>query len=344
MPTIIMVVMCVMIVSCENLTLERTEVLTVEIQRNQRLFMLNSAQAQDLNILILPEAYTKEEMDNFIADACKLHYVLQKTSPYSYLMDKMNIWYAAGYPSESDVLGSKKTAFGSGKPKDCVVTIEQDSVLNAMNSAKLKAENTIVVILVNTTEYVGYCTLTNGDGPNMAVIASRDNYYATTIIHELGHAIGLLADEYDDDRAASETAIKTLKERHKDGYYLNVSSSAEEFAWKMIMEDEAYDSEETGVFVGAYCYSSGMFRSTKNSAMRTHYPYYNAMSRLRIYQRIMKYHTGQEPSYKQFRTDDLEYPSMDWNWKSANSNRISSTRSVDNDNTEKPLSHSCILE
>ena len=344
MPTIIMVMTCVLFASCDDMHIEQTEVVTVEKQKNQRLFMLNSAQAQDLNILILPEAYTKDEMGDFVSDACKLHYVLQNTSPYSYLMDKMNIWYAAGYPSESDELGSKKTAFGSGKPKDCVITIEQDSVLNAVNLAKLKAENTIIVILVNTNEYVGYTTLNNGDNPNMAVIAARDNYYATTIIHELGHAIGLLADEYDDNKAATESNISMLKERHKDGLYLNVSSSAEDVAWKMIMEDEAYESEGTGVYVGAYYCSSGMYRSSMNSAMRSHLPNYNVMSRFRIYQEIMKYHTGKESSYYQFRTEDLAHPAIEWDWKLANRNRQSATRCIDENYIEKTYSHSCIRE
>lgn len=344
MSTIIMVTTCVLFTSCEEMRIEQTEVVTVEKQKNQRLFMLNSAQAQDMNILILPEAYTKEEMSDFISDACKLHYILQKTTPYSYLMDKMNIWYAAGYPSESDELGSKKTAFGAGKPMDRRLTIEQDSVLNAVNLAKLEPKNTIVVILVNTDEYVGYATLNNGDNPNMAVIAARDNYYATTIIHELGHAIGLLADEYDDNKAVTESSISTLRERHKEGLYLNVSSSAEDVAWKMIMEDEAYDSEETGVYVGAYYCSSGMFRSTWNSVMRSHLPNYNAMSRFRIYQEIMKRHIGKEPSYKQFRIEDLAHPAIEWDWKLANKNRQSSTRCTDDNYNEKTYSHSCIRE
>lgn len=335
---------CVLFSSCDQLNVEQTKTVTVEKQRNQKLFMFNSAQAQDLNILILPEAYTKDEMNDFVADASKLYSVLCKTSPYSYLMDKMNIWYAAGYPSESDELGSKKTAFGSGKPKDCVLSIEEDSVLNAVNLAKLKAENTIVVILVNTDEYVGYTILTNGDNPNIAVIAARDDYYATTIIHELGHAIGLLADEYDDNKVATESIISTLGERHRDGFYLNVSSSAEDFAWKMIIEDEEYESEGTGVYVGAYCCSSGMFRSTLNSAMRSNLPYYNAISRLRIYQEIMKRHTGTEPSYYQFRIEDLAHPASEWDWKSANQNRQSATRCIDENYKEKTYSHSCIRE
>lgn len=344
MSTIIMVMTCALFTSCEEMRIEQTEVVTVEKQKNQRLFMLNSAQAQDLNILILPEAYTKEEMSDFISDACKLHYILQKTTPYSYLMDKMNIWYAAGYPSESDELGSKKTAFGAGKPKDCVLTIEQDSVTNALNLAKLKVENTIVVILVNTDEYVGYATLNNGNNPNMAVIAARDSYYATTIIHELGHAIGLLADEYDDDKAATESNISTLRERHRDGIYMNVSSSAEDVAWKMIMEDDAYASEETGVYVGAYYCSSGMYRSSLNSVMRSNVPNYNVISRLRIYQEIMKRHTGTEPSYYQFRIEDLAHPASEWDWKSANQNRQSATRCIDENYKEKNYSHSCIRE
>ena len=341
------VLICIVLVlssGCDNLHVEQIETITIEKQKNQRLFMLNNAQAQDLNILILPEAYTHEDMNDFVADACKLHSILKNTSPYSYLMDKLNIWYAAGYLSESGELGSKKTAFGSGKPSDRTITIDEDSVVNAVAEAKLNPANTIVVILVNTDAYIGYCTFYNGVRPTMAVCAARDNYYATTIIHELGHAIGLLADEYDDDKAATESDVNRLKIRHDEGYYLNVSSSAENVAWRMIIDDDAYAMEQTGVYVGAYYCSSGMFRSTKNSAMCSHWPNYNAISRLRIYQQIYKSHTGKEPSYELFRADDLLHPAIEWDWKTANQNRCTITRSLYDDSIGKNFSHSCILE
>ena len=340
----VIVTFCFVITSCENTQVEQTRIITVEKQKKQRLFMLNSAQAQDLNILILPEAYTKEEMNDFIADASRLYSVLRYTSPYSYLMDKLNIWYAAGYSSESNQLGSKKTAFGSGTLGDRVISIEQDSVVNAVNEAKLVAANTIVIMLVNTDEYIGYCTYYNGVRPTMAVCAARDNYFATTIIHELGHAIGLLADEYDDNKAATISTIESLKRSHEAGHDWNVTSSTEDAAWKMIMDDEAYASEETGFYVGANYCSSGMFRSTKNSAMRSHQPNYNTISRLRIYQQIMKRHTGKEPSYEQFRTDDLSNPAIEWDWKYANQNRRSATRATNISYDDKQYSHSCIVE
>lgn len=338
------IALCSFLTSCDQVQVKQTETITIEKQRNQHLIMLSSAQAQDLNILILPEAYTKDEMGDFVADASKLYSVLRYTSPYYYLMDKINVWYAAGYYSESSELGSKKTAFGSGNPNDRTVSIEQDSVVKAVNLAGLDVEKTIVVMLVNTDAYVGYCTFYNGVRPTMAVCAAKDNYYATTIIHELGHAIGLLADEYDDGNAATSSNVSYLQERHKEGLYLNVASSTENIAWKDIMEDDAYASEETGIYVGGYYCSSGMYRSTKNSVMRSHQPNYNAMGRLRIYQQIMKHHTGSEPSYDQFRTEDLAHPAIEWDWKSANINRSTTTRAADTDYTDKPFSHSCIME
>ncbi len=330
------------VTSCDQSLVEQT--VTIEKRKNQHLFMLSCAQAQDLNILILPEAYTKDEMNDFVADACKLYSILKNTSPYYYLIDKINIWYAAGYYSESNELGSAATAFGAGIPKNQMVSIEQDSVINAVHLAGLDIEKTIVVMLVNTDAYIGYCTFYNGKIPTMAVCAARDNYYATTIIHELGHAIGLLGDEYGENLAAPSSIISYLKKSQEEGFYLNVASSTEDIAWRNIMEDEAYASEETGIYVGAFCCSTGMFRSTRTSAMRSHLPDYNAVSRLRIYQQIMKYHTGSEPSYDQFRADDLAHPIIDWDWKFANKNRTSTTRANDMEYTDKPFTHSCILE
>ena len=82
------IALCSFLTSCDQVQVKQTETITIEKQRNQHLIMLSSAQAQDLNILILPEAYTKDEMGDFVADASKLYSVLRYTSPYYYLMDK----------------------------------------------------------------------------------------------------------------------------------------------------------------------------------------------------------------------------------------------------------------
>ena len=343
MQTSMIVIMCVMIAGCEEFTIERRVEVSVEWQKDRHLVLLNGAQAQDMNILFLPEAYTKDKIDYFISDVCKLYSVLQKTSPYSYLMDKMNVWYAAGYPSETDSLGSKRTAFGSGIPNDRILPVEDDSIVNAVKQAGLEVDKTIVVVLVNTDVYLGYCCHYNGIHPTYIVVPARDNYFATTFIHEMGHAVGLLGDEYDSGIVATESIKTSLNERNEEGYYLNVSTSTEDVFWEMIMNDAVYVSEKTGVYVGGHYCITGLYRSTSNSVMRSHRPDYNAVGRLRIYQQIMKYHTGKAPSYEQFRTEDLAHPVIEWDWREANKNR-SSTRATDMNFTEKTYSHSCIVE
>lgn len=166
MTIIMMVVVCVLFVSCEQLTLEETKVVTVEKQRNQRLVQLNSAESE-VNLLILPEAYSRDQMEDFIAATYKLYYSeLQETTPYS----TMGVWYAAGYPSELE---------------DRIVFVEDSSVVNAVNAAGLQAKNTIAIILVNKTEKIEYCSKYNGISPSIVVASAKDDDFPMTVVREL---------------------------------------------------------------------------------------------------------------------------------------------------------------
>lgn len=164
--TTIMVVVCVLFVSCEQFTVEETEVVTIEKQRNYRQVQLNNAQG-DVNLLILPEAYSRDQMEEFISAAYKLYYsILQETTPYS----TMGIWYAAGYPSELE---------------DRIIFVEDSSIVNAVNAAGLQAKNTIAIILVNKTEKIEYCSKYNGICPSIVVASAKDDDFPTVIVREL---------------------------------------------------------------------------------------------------------------------------------------------------------------
>lgn len=281
---------------------------------------LNEAHWQDLHLIILPEAYRTEDMEHFKQDVAKVYDMLQHVKPYCYMMDRISVYYSTACVSQSNELGSGLTALGCGLPDDRCLDLNNDSINKAIRHLTSPLDNNVVLVIVNTDEYLGYTMMsTREDHMPVAVCAANDHFFITTVIHELGHAIGKLDDEYvEHDAHITSKAAKELMGWQKEGFFLNSSLDEENVYWERIINDEAYQSEGTGVYVGSGLYASGVYRSTENSVMRSHCPDYNAVSRYLIYQQLMKCHTGVNPLYNEFKREDLAYPDVEWDWQSAN--------------------------
>lgn len=344
---LVSVISCFLLTACED-TYSYEETTKVETTRVAKLFNLNCAQAQDLNILILPEAYRKEDMKFFERDAQKVLTALRNTKPYSYMMNRLNIWYSTSFVSGSKELNSGLTAFACGSPRDRRISLNEDSLTNALQKTMLPKDRTVLLVLINTDAYIGYATISTDDNkPTQAVCSANDGYFATTILHELGHAIGYLADEYDEEGIpVSDGITKSLQIQQGYGWYKNVSTTPEDVYWQTFINDNAFANEETGVYIGGYGFINGIYRSTKNSIMRSHIPYYNGVSRMLIYKRIMFLHTGIEPSYTDFKLEDTSHSAVEWDWRTLNTpSNPQTTRATTKSKGEKNFcSHSPLRE
>lgn len=344
---LVSVISCFLFTACED-TYSFEETKKVETIKVAKLFNLNCAQAQDLNILILPEAYRKEDMKYFERDAQKVLTTLRNTKPYSYMMDRLNIWYSTSFVSESKELNSGMTAFACGSPHDREISLNEDSLANALEKTLLPKNRTVLLVLINTDAYIGYAVFSsNKEKPTQAICSANDGYFATSVLHELGHAIGFLADEYDEDGIpATEMTTTSLQRKQENGWFKNVSTTSENVFWNMFIEDQAFADEKAGVYVGGAGYVNGVYRSTENSIMRSHTPYYNGVSRLLIYKRMMFLHTGIEPSYTVFKLEDTSYPNVEWDWRSNNEpSNPQMTRAMNRAKGDKKFcSHSPIRE
>ncbi len=320
-----------------------TDIIT---DKDKSRVVINEGHWQDLNLIILPEAYRAEDMENFKQDVAKVYNMLQNVKPYCYMLDRITVSYSTACVSQSNELGSGRTALGCGVPDDRVLALNNDSITKAIKWLKSPAGNDVVLVIVNTDAYIG-CTLmsTAADYMPVAVCAANDYCFITAVIHELGHAIGQLEDEYVEyNTPIPAKEIKSLKGWQKAGFFLNVSLDATNVYWKRIIEDVDYQHEGTGVYEGGGLYASGVYRSTENSVMRTHNrPDYNAVSRYLIYQQVMKCHTGVEPLYSEFKREDLAYPDKEWDWQSANKPTNPKRKSAPARQDQEMHHHHCIV-
>ena len=152
--------------------------------------------SQKVDLLVLGDGYTKNEMDKFRKDVKRLTDVLLSTEPYKSRKKDFNI-RAIETPSETSGVCKphpgvfKRTPlsvhYGSFDSERYALTYDNKTIRDIASEVPYD----FMVILVNERTYGG------GGIYNLYTTVSADNKYSDYImVHELGHNIGGLADEY----------------------------------------------------------------------------------------------------------------------------------------------------
>ena len=122
-----------------------------------------------------------------------------------------------------------------------------------------------------------------------------------TVSHEIGHGFAKLADEYDSETFGATGADQSLTPY---GWWKNVdfTSDPATVKWSQFISDDRYASEEIGCYEGALYRTTGVWRPTENSIMRSNTGGFNAPGRYAIWYRIGKLAYGEswEGSYEDF--------------------------------------------
>lgn len=167
---------------------------------------------------------------------------------------------------------------------------------------------TLIVIVPNTTDYGGICYMYDG-GEAIAYCPMSDYGYPLdfrgVVQHEAGgHGFGKLGDEYIYINAFIDDVGEFNNAKMK-GWYENLSLSGKmsEVPWSHLIFDEKY-SRFVDIFEGGFKYTRGVYRSEYNSCMNNDIPYYSTISREAIVKRIMEY-AGKEYSFEKFVANDI---------------------------------------
>ncbi len=225
-----------------------------------------------LDIVIIPEGYTKDEMQKFKDDCKRFAGYLFEYSPFKENTDKINIWgvEAPSLESGTDIPGKDvwvKTILNSR-----FYTFDSERYLmtldyHAIRDYAANAPNDQIYVLVNTSKYGG------GAIYNYYNVSAADNQLSKQVfVHEFGHGLAALADEYGDDPT------------YQDYYPLDVEpwepniTTLVDFnsKWKNLVDegtplptnDEEKYKDKIGAFEGAGYASKGVYRPTHNSLMR----------------------------------------------------------------------------
>jgi len=225
-----------------------------------------------LDILFIPEGYTKAEMEKFITDAKRMMNYLFDVEPFSAYRENINI-RAVLAPSEesgTDIPGHgvwKNTVLNSN-----FYTFNSERYLTTSDIKSLRDVASVsyydqIYILVNTEKYGG------GGIYNFYNLCTSDNKYSEEVFtHEFGHGLAWLADEYFYDDDMSSFYDKTLEPREENITTLvNFDSK-----WKNKLEKDTKiptnvesKGNKIGVYEGAGYTSKGVYRAFKNCKMKS---------------------------------------------------------------------------
>ncbi len=149
-----------------------------------------------LDIAIIAEGYTADEMNKFVEDANKMIEYMFEYEPYQSYKEKINIWLVKSESKESGtdipgdsiyketILNSSFYTFGSER------YLMTEDFLAVRDVASLVPYDDIC-ILVNSEKYGG------GGIYNYYAITSVDHAFSKEVfIHEFGHSFAGLGDEY----------------------------------------------------------------------------------------------------------------------------------------------------
>ena len=129
---------------------------------------------------------------------------------------------------------------------------------------------------------------TSGSSLVLTSLEKDDLDFHAVICHEFGHAIGKLADEYDQEGLTFYDEYN-FKQKSSEGFWPNVDITNDSNAvkWSRFLLDERYSNQGIGVFEGGLeKYAYGIWRPTENSIMRTAATGFNAPCREAIYKNV----------------------------------------------------------
>ncbi len=157
-----------------------------------------------VDLLFLGDGYTEEEKDKLVRDVQRLSGELFEVEPYHSRRDEFNVWVVFVPAAESGVTDPRGSVFRSSPFGLSYNAFDTDRYMltfenKQLREAAAKAPYDAMILLANTSKYGG------GGIFNLWSTAAADSSQAPyLIVHEFGHALAGLADEYYTSQVAYE--------------------------------------------------------------------------------------------------------------------------------------------
>ena len=252
--------------------------------------------AEKLDIVIIPDGYTKSEMKQFHKDCEKVVESFQNAKPFSKNKDKINFWGVEAISEESgtDLPGKNiwkntilNTTFYTFDSERYLTTSDNKSVRNI--AANVPYDQ--IFILVNTKKYGG-----GGIFNTWTIIAAGSDFAPFLTLHEFGHGFAGLADEY----YTSDVSVQDFHPLSIEPWEPNITTLVDfNSKWKNLINDSVPTPtpmkkqyyNDVGLFEGAGYVAKGVYRPYHDCTMKSAvYDYFCPVCQLAI-QRMIDFYT-----------------------------------------------------
>jgi len=236
--------------------------------------MVNGDPSKKVDIVIIPDGYTKDEMELFKKDCEKFAGYLFNSSPFKENKDKFNIRGVLSASKESGTDIPAENLWKNTIVNTTFYTFDLERYLMTSDNKTLRhiASNVHydqIYILVNSDKYGGGSIYNH-----YSVCVNKNSYEEFVFVHEFGHGFTSLADEY----YTSDVA-------YKDFYSLDVEpldpnlTTLKDFAlkWKDLVDEETpipTPANEkylnvVGAFEGGGYLQAGVYRPMQDCTMKS---------------------------------------------------------------------------
>ncbi|EJX06236.1 IgA peptidase M64 family protein [gut metagenome] len=234
----------------------------------------SGTEQQCIDVAILAEGYTKQEMDVFYKDAVQTCESLFSHEPFKSMKNKFNIVAVAAPSTDSGVSVPRENAwkettihshFDTFYSERYLTTSRVKSIHNAL--AGIPYEH--IIILANTDVYGG-----GGIYNSYTLTTAHHPMFKSVVVHEFGHSFGGLADEY---YYENDTMTDTYP-LDIEPWEQNISTLVDfDAKWKdMLLEHTPIPTPvkqqsfyKVGVYEGGGYSAKGIFRPAYNCRMKT---------------------------------------------------------------------------
>lgn len=236
----------------------------------------NGPVGSKLDVVFLGDGYTAAQQEDFHDDVRTKWAEMTAVEPYASYPQLFNVWAVDAVSNVSGVSGDPTRDVVRDTALDAAFFCDGLERLLCVDTGKVEAYAAkapaadLVVVLANSTKYggAGYNDVSSQPGYDGIATASSDNGQSAQIaVHETGHSLGKLADEYDYGQSGTYTGPEPAD--------TNLSTltadrmTALRQKWYRWIGQESPDGGPVGAYEGGGYYQYGLNRPTENSLMRT---------------------------------------------------------------------------
>ena len=256
----------------------------------------NDSPEKCIDVAILAEGYTLQEMQAFYGDADIACKSIFDHEPFKSMKKRFNVVAVASPSTDSGVSVPrlnewKHTAFSSHFSTFYSDRYLTTSRVKAIHDALAGIPYEHIIILANTEEYGG-----GGIYNSYTLTTAHHPMFRPVVVHEFGHSFGGLADEYFYDNDVMTDTYPLDIEPWEQNISTQVDFAAK---WKDMLSEntpvptpaEVSENYPTGVYEGGGYSAKGIFRPAENCRMRTNeYPTFCPVCQ-RAIRRVIEFYT-----------------------------------------------------